>query len=128
VILADTSIWVDHLRAGHRTLAHLLDRGSVLSHPWVAGELALGHLSQRQEILRLLRSLPQAEIATTGEVATFIERHQLHGLGIGYVDAQLLAATQLTPDGSLWTNDKRLAGAASRLGLLGDPTASRNEL
>ena len=128
MILVDTSIWIDYLRAGHLTLAHLLERGSVLGHPWVVGELALGHLSQRQEILGLLNSLPQAAVATPAEILTFIEHHELHGLGIGYVDAQLLAATQLTPDAGLWTNDKRLAAAAARLGLVVDPSAPGHEL
>jgi len=127
VILVDTSIWIDHLRAGHLTLAHLLEYGSVLGHPWVVGELALGHLSQRQEILGLLNSLPQAAVATPTEILTFIERHELHGLGIGYVDVQLLAATQLTPGAGLWTNDKRLAAAAARLGLVVDPSAPAEE-
>ncbi len=129
MILVDTSIWIDYLRAGHLTLAHLLERGSVLGHPWVVGELALGHLSQRQEILGLLNSLPQAAVATPAEILTFIEHHELHGLGIGYVDAQLLAATQLTPDIGLWTNDKRLAAAAARLGLglVVDPSAPGDE-
>ena len=128
MILVDTSIWIDYLRAGHLTLAHLLERGSVLGHPWVVGELALGHLSQRQEILGLLNSLPQAVVATPAEILTFIEHHELRGLGIGYVDAQLLAATQLTPDAGLWTNDKRLAAAAARLGLVVDPSAPGHEL
>jgi hypothetical protein len=48
---------------------------------------------------------------------TFINDHSLDGTGIGYVDAQLLAATRLTPDASLWTNDKRLAAAATRMGI-----------
>jgi len=128
VILVDTSMWIDHLRAGHLTLTHLLEHGAVLGHPWVVGELALGHLSQRHEILGLLNSLPQAVVATPAEILTFIERHELHGLGIGYVDAQLLAATQLTPDARLWTNDKRLAAAAARLGLVVDPSAPGHEL
>jgi len=127
MILVDTSVWVDHLRAGHRTLAHLLERGSVLGHPWVVGELALGHLAQRQEILGLLNSLPQAAVTTPAETLAFIELHELHGLGIGYVDAQLLAATQLTSDAGLWTNDKRLAAAATRLGLVVDPSAPVEE-
>jgi predicted nucleic acid-binding protein len=46
VILADTSIWIDHLRAGHATLVGLLERGLVLGHPWVVGEVALGRLSR----------------------------------------------------------------------------------
>ena len=72
---------------------------------------------------------PQAAVATPTEILTFIERHELHGLGIGYVDVQLLAATQLTPGTGLWTNDKRLAAAAARLGLglVVDPSAPGDE-
>jgi len=121
VILVDTSIWINHLREGHSTLFRLLEHGLVLTHPWVIGELALGHLSQRREVIRLLTGLSQATVATTDEILTLIERRQLHGLGIGYVDAQLLAATQLTPDARLWTQDKRLAAAASHLGCAADP-------
>jgi predicted nucleic acid-binding protein len=124
VILVDTSIWIDHLRAGHPTLARLLERSLVLAHSWVIGELALGHLSQRREIVGLLSSLPQATVATTDEILTLVERYQLFGLGIGYVDAQLLAATRLTPDAALWTTDKRLVAAASRLECAADPTAA----
>jgi predicted nucleic acid-binding protein len=101
VILVDTPIWVDHFRAGHPTLQRLLADGDVLAHPWVVGELALGHLSRRQEIIGLLRRLPQAAVATDQEVLLHVEHHQLYGRGIGYVDAQLLAATRLTADASL---------------------------
>ncbi|MGH9022630.1 MAG: type II toxin-antitoxin system VapC family toxin [Acidimicrobiia bacterium] len=125
MILVDTSIWIDHLRHGHRALERLLEHGLVLGHPWVIGEVALGHLAQRQEILALLARLPQATVATSAEVLTFIERHELHGLGIGYVDAQLLAATQLTPDARLWTHDQRLTAAALRLDLAADPRVER---
>lgn len=121
MIIVDTSIWVDHLRAGHPTLGTLLERGLVLAHPWVIGEIALGHLARRHEVIGLLEGLPPAAVATTGEVLTLVDRHQLYGLGIGYVDAQLLAATRLTRDAALWTNDKRLAAAASRLGCAADP-------
>ncbi len=123
MILVDTSIWIDHLRAGHSTLVRLLEREIVLTHPWVIGELALGHLSQRREVIGLLTSLPQATVATTDEVLTLVEGHRLYGLGIGYVDAQLLAATQLTPDAELWTSDQRLAAVASRLGCAVDLVA-----
>lgn len=123
MILVDTSIWVDHLRAGRPALAHQLDRGSVLGHPWVTGEIALGHLSRRSEVLGLLDALPQAEVATTAEVAALIEDHRLFGLGIGYVDAQLLASARLTTDARLWTGDRRLARAAVRLDVSAEPTA-----
>jgi predicted nucleic acid-binding protein len=78
--------------------------------------------SQRHEILGLLTGLPSAEIATDAEVLDLIEieAEQLYGLGVGYVDAQILAATRLTADARLWTADKRLAVVARRLGLLAD--------
>ncbi|MDQ3766741.1 MAG: type II toxin-antitoxin system VapC family toxin [Actinomycetota bacterium] len=123
MILVDTSIWIGHLRAGHSTLAGLLERGLVLGHPWVIGELALGHLGRRREILGLLTSLPQAAVASTDEILTLVENHGLFGRGIGYVDAQLLAATYLTPDAELWTADRPLVAAASRMGCAFDPTA-----
>jgi predicted nucleic acid-binding protein len=127
VIVVDTSVWIDHLRSGNATLAQLLEGGRVLGHPWVIGELALGRLSQRREILGLLNSLPQAVVATTDEVLTLVERHELYGLGIGYVDAQLLAATRLSADAKLWTTDKRLAAAGERLGCAAAPTATHAE-
>jgi predicted nucleic acid-binding protein len=116
VILIDTTVWIDHLREGDPRLTGLLDRGEALVHPWVTGELALGHLRGRAEILRLLGQMPQATVATAAELLGFIERHELFGLGIGYVDAQLLAATLLTDDAQLWTRDRRLRAAAERLG------------
>jgi predicted nucleic acid-binding protein len=115
VILVDTAVWVDHFRSGDRGLAGLLDEDRVLAHPWVTGELALGSLRNRTEILRLLDDLPQATVATAAELRALIDARALHGLGIGYVDAQLLAATLLTGDASLWTRDRRLRTAARRL-------------
>jgi hypothetical protein len=82
----------------------------------VIGELAIGYLPPRAEILALLGGLPQAAVATDAEVLTLIDRHSLDGQGVGYVDAQLLASTLLTPDSRLWTRDKRLAAVASELG------------
>jgi predicted nucleic acid-binding protein len=117
VILVDTSVWIDHLRIGDPRLTVLLQEAQVLAHPWVIGELALGQLSRRSEILGLLSNLPQAKTATEAEVMTLVETQPLFGLGIGYVDAHLLAATLLTTDASLWTRDKRLAAAAADLGI-----------
>lgn len=117
MILVDTSIWIDHLRAGDRALVALLQDGSVLAHPWVIGELALGRLARRDEVLELLENLPQATVATDVEVLTLIDHRQLSGTGIGYVDAHLLAATLLTPRARLWTRDRRLAAAAGQHGL-----------
>jgi hypothetical protein len=125
VILIDTSVWVDHLRTGDKNLAALLDTGTVLAHPFVIGELALGDLRQRQIVLSALADLTHAIMATEAEVLHFIERHGLFGRGIGYVDAHLLAAAQLTAGGRLWTKDKRLRGVAVELGLAFAPRRHR---
>jgi hypothetical protein len=50
-----------------------------------------------------------------------IEAEALYGAGIGYVDAQLLAASRLTPDARLWTDDARLSSVAARLGVAFQP-------
>jgi predicted nucleic acid-binding protein len=118
VILVDTAVWIDHLRHGDPVLGDLLERGQVLAHPWVIGELALGHLHNRGEFLQLLGDLPTATMATAAEMLAFIERHELFGVGIGYVDAQLLAATKLTEDARLWTRDRRLGAVSERLGVI----------
>lgn len=115
MILADTSIWIDHLRSGDDVLVGLLGRSAVLAHPCVIGELALGNLRNRDEILGLLRDLPRAVVAEHDEVLRLIADERLHGHGVGYVDAQLLAAARLTRDATLWTRDKRLARLARRL-------------
>lgn len=117
MILADTSIWIDHLRAGEPTLTRLLNSSAVLGHPSVVGELALGNMRNRDEVIGLLRNLPQAIVADHDEVLRLIADEELHGHGIGYVDAQLLAATRLTPDAILWTRDRRLSAVATRLGI-----------
>ena len=117
MILVDTSVWVDHLRAGDQALAGLLEAGKVLAHPFVIGELALGNLPQRDQALRGLQDLPQANVATDREVIRFVGRHLFFERGIGYVDAHLLAAVLLTAGARLWTRDRRLKGAADHLGL-----------
>ncbi|MGH7156326.1 MAG: type II toxin-antitoxin system VapC family toxin [Acetobacteraceae bacterium] len=117
MILVDTSVWIDHLRHRDDALTGHLDAGRVLGHPFVVGELAMGGLRQRERILTALQDLPQATAATDREVLDFIDRQQLYGLGIGYVDAHLLAAVRLSRDATLWTRDVRLHEVATRLGL-----------
>jgi predicted nucleic acid-binding protein len=51
------------------------------------------------------------------EVLDFIERDALHGRGIGYVDAHLLASARLTAGALLWTRDGRLREVAQQFRL-----------
>lgn len=117
MILVDTSIWIDHWRSGNERLTRLLEASQVLVHPFVVGELALGNLLHRQQVLNALQDLPQATSATDVEVLGFIDQAALAGSGIGYIDAHLLAAVRLTAGAQLWTRDKRLLEAGVRLGL-----------
>ena len=117
MILADSSIWIDHFRVGDALLIALLEREEIVAHPFVIGEIALGSFHKRVAVLQSLRELPQATVAEDTEVLVLIEKAQLFNLGIGYVDAHLLASARLSDDVRLWTRDKRLAAAASKLGL-----------
>ena len=62
--------------------------------------------------------MPQAKIATDEEMLAFINQSKLYGLGIGYIDAHLLASVRLTSASLIWTRDKRSRTAADQLGLL----------
>ncbi|HEX5863924.1 MAG TPA: type II toxin-antitoxin system VapC family toxin [Casimicrobiaceae bacterium] len=117
MILADTSVWVDHLRVGDKPLTGLLDSGLIFIHPFVIGELALGRLRERNIILGALSELPKATVPTDAEVLAFIGRHSLFGRGIGYIDVHLLAAVRLTAGSTLWTRDDRLRRVADELSL-----------
>ena len=121
MILVDTSVWVEHLRHGLPRLATLLQEGEVMIHPWVIGELACGNLRNRSQVLDLLQGLPAAMVASDVEVLLLIEREQLMGRGIGYIDAHLLASARLSQC-RLWTQDLRLAAVAQEQGLgVGQP-------
>jgi predicted nucleic acid-binding protein len=80
----------------------------------VIGEIALENLRQRDEVLGALDRLPSASIATFPEVRRLVEEWELFGLGIGWVDACLIASVKLTADTKLWTRDKRLILGAEK--------------
>jgi predicted nucleic acid-binding protein len=118
MILVDTSVWIEHLRKGSERLKSLLYNDQVLGHPFVVGEMACGRLHNREEILRTLMDLPQADIAEQDEVLGLLEARQLYGRGLGWVDANLLGSALLTRC-TLWTLDKPLRRAAAALHLAG---------
>lgn len=109
-VLVDTSVWIEHFRCSDARLVTLLERGSVLTHPAVLGELAMGHLPKRAETLRALSRLPIARVASDAETMFFVEKHKLYGRGLGWTDAQLLASARLS-SAALFTYDKALGRA-----------------
>jgi predicted nucleic acid-binding protein len=116
MVLADTSVWIEHFRRGKSGLADRLAEGLVLMHPFVSGELACGNLKNRSVVLSHLDSLPAAKLATHIEALQFMDLHRLWGRGLGWIDVRLLASALLS-DCRFWTLDKRLAQAAADLGL-----------
>ncbi len=116
MILVDTSIWVDHLRKVDDILQYLLIEEKVISHPFIITELALGFVPNRKETFIFLRKLARAITVEDEEILEFIEKNNLNGSGIGFVDAHLLASALLM-GASLWTRDKRLHQIAVNLGV-----------
>jgi predicted nucleic acid-binding protein len=115
VILVDSSVWIDHIRRPEARLLRLISEDRVLGHPLVSIEILLGSIATRQAVAAALDDLPLPLLARVGEIRALVDRHPLHGRGIGYADAALLAACRLTPGTRLWTRDKRLHALAVEL-------------
>jgi predicted nucleic acid-binding protein len=116
LILVDTSVWVDHLRRRNASLAARLEAGEVVCHPFVVGELSLGSLKKRDQVLGLLSELPMASVVPHNDVLALVGRTRLAGQGIGWVDVHLIASALLGRL-NLWTFDRRLATVARALDL-----------
>lgn len=117
MILADTSVWVDHFRSGNPELQRQLASRRIVMHPFVVAELALGSLGDRAKTLAFLDLLPQARVAQLSEVRQMIETRRLYSQGIGLTDAHLIASIFLHPPTLLWTRNKRLRTVAEALGI-----------
>jgi predicted nucleic acid-binding protein len=117
MILVDTAIWIDHLRAAEPRLIEMLDGDQVGCHPLVVEELALGSIAQCDEVLDLLANLYQFPTIDHREVLHLIDRRRLRGRGLSAVDVQLMAAVALVGGARLWTKDKRLKSACTDSGV-----------
>ena len=115
-VLVDTSIWVDHLRRPEPGVIRLIAVGDLLMHPGVRGELVVGNLPARREMLVALRNLPLLAASEWESVFAFIESNRLYGRGLSWVDTQLLCAVGQARH-QLWTRDVALRQAAETLGL-----------
>jgi len=117
LILADTSVWIEHLRSGNKEMREHLNQGQIVIHPFVIAELALGSLRERAKTLALLDLLPQVRVAQLSEVRLTIEARRLYSLGIGLTDAHLIASVLINSPTLLWTRDRRLRKVAEALGI-----------
>ena len=117
MILADTSVWIDHLRSKNEEMRKHLHQGDIVIHPFIIAELALGSLPQRTKTLALLDWLPQVRMPHLSEVRLMIEARCLYGMGIGLIDAHLIASVFVNSATVLWTRDKPLRKVAEDLGI-----------
>jgi len=117
VILADTSVWVDYLRSGDPAMATSLNQGQIVMHPFVVAEIALGSLRNQRQRLEELEALLEVNVAQLSEVRHMVETHALYSMGIGLIDAHLLASCLMTPGTRLWTHDVVLQKTARTLGI-----------
>jgi predicted nucleic acid-binding protein len=117
MILADTTVWIDHLRISNPEMERFLQNGSIAMHPFVVAEISLGSLRERQKTLSQLDRLIEVKVANLAEVRVLIETHSLYSKGIGLIDANLAASCLISPGTELWTRDLALQRVAKSLGI-----------
>ena len=119
MVLVDTSVWIRFLsnQTPYATeLDYLLNRNEVSGHGFIFGELLIGDKGGRKQLLASYERMHQAPLVSHGEVVLFVRERRLHGRGIGWIDAHLLASA-LVGRLKLWTADPRLAVLANELGV-----------
>ncbi len=121
IVLADTSVWIDHLRGEDTRIAEMLDSNVILIHPMVIGELACGNIRNRAEVLTRTGRLPMSPVVSEDDLLSFIKDYRLMGRDIDYVDVHLLASVAITADALLWSRDRRLMDAAAELNIAWQP-------
>jgi len=120
MILADTSVWIDHFRSPEPVLMRLVEASELLMHPFVLGELAIGSLADRKLRLRLWAMMPTLPAVSLEDVLALVEGRRLYSRGIGYMDASLLASSLVSEGTSLWTRDRKLRDVAREFGILAE--------
>ncbi len=115
-VLADTSVWIDHFRRSEPHLGDLLVAGHIVTHTAVIGELACGSLRERDRVLQNLRCLATLPQPRGEEALHLVEHHRLWGRGLDWTGVLVLCSCRA--DGAmLWTRDRALQAAATKLGL-----------
>jgi hypothetical protein len=119
MVLVDTSVWIRFLanRMPYAAeLERLLERDEAAGHDLVYGELLIGDSGGRTQLLNSYGLIHRVPAVGHADVAAFVRSRKLHGRGVGWIDAHLLASA-LVADSSLWTADEHLATLASELGI-----------
>jgi predicted nucleic acid-binding protein len=122
IVLIDTSVWIRFLsnRAPHAAeMDRLLSLDEVSGHDFVYGELFIGDKGGRKQLLADYEQMHQAPVVPHDDVVTFVRERRLHGRGVRWIDAHLLASA-LVGRLKLWTTNPALATLARELGIAYD--------
>jgi predicted nucleic acid-binding protein len=122
IVLVDTSVWIRFLsgRSAYvEEMDRLLSREEVSGHDFVYGELLIGDKGGRTRLLADYEHMHQAPLVNHDDVVAFVRDRRLHGRGVGWIDAHLLASA-LVGRLKLWTVDPRLATLSRELGIAYD--------
>lgn len=120
LLVADTSVWIDHFRRGNDKLIESLAALRIGTHEFVIGELILGTLPRRSPEAQALAALPFIPTVSHDECVGFVDQHGLVGQGLGWVDAHILASVYQS-SARIWTLDRAVRKFAERLDLFSPP-------
>lgn len=115
-VVVDTNVWVHHWKDHNQLLVDMLADREIWTHPIVIGELSMGNLKNRNQILWHLTRFGRPQLATDSEVRQMVEAKRLWGRGLGWNDVKILASVVIG-DCWLWTGDRRLREAAEEFGV-----------
>lgn len=119
----DTSVWMRFLRDRApylQQLRGLLARRGAIGHELVYGELLIGDRGGRPQLLASYDEIPWASTVAHQEVVHLVRSRDLHGRGLSWIDAHLLASA-IVDRLQLWTADERFAHVASEVGVGYEP-------
>jgi predicted nucleic acid-binding protein len=116
-VLVDTSVWIRFL-SNQAPFAAELDKlladDAVAGHALVYGELLVGDRGGRQKLLSSYERMEQIPPVPHSEVVAFVRARKIHGRGLGWIGAHLLASA-LVAGVRLWTADGPLGTIADEL-------------
>ena len=100
MILADTSVWIDHLSNLSNPAPEMrqqLARANIVMHPFIVAELALGSLRDRTRTLALLDKMPYRSFSLTEDVEFGVELG-LAGYRVAYCDESHVNGEMVTSE------------------------------
>ena len=123
MILVDTSVWLRAFydREPYRAqLDRLLATETVVGHEFVYGELLIGDPGGRHPMLAAYSQSEFTQTVSHVEVLELTRARRLHGRGLSWIDAHLLASA-LAGRHQLWSADTSLVEVAHELGVAWKP-------